>query len=146
MPTAAFVVNRKRIRHVAHLHRRSVAAAAARGWEMELLETRSGDAGHGVTREAGAARSQPGFAVRGGGGGRAGGGAGWVGVGKVGWWPGGFVVVREAGPEDGVGDVGILAPAGPFGWPRVAWRVLPRSRHDDAVLERYQARRVEITA
>jgi undecaprenyl-diphosphatase len=28
----------------------------------------------------------------------------------------------------------------------VAWRVLTRSGHDDAVLERYQARRVEITA
>jgi diacylglycerol kinase family enzyme len=28
----------------------------------------------------------------------------------------------------------------------VAWRVLTRSRRDDAVLERYQARRVEIAA
>ena len=58
MPTAALVVNRKRIRHVPHLHRRSVAAAAACGWEMELLETRSADAGHGVTREAVTAGAQ----------------------------------------------------------------------------------------
>ena len=65
MPTAAFVVNRKRIRHVPHLHRRSVATAAACGWEMELLETRSADAGHGVTREAVAAGAQLVFAVGG---------------------------------------------------------------------------------
>jgi len=42
--------------------------------------------------------------------------------------------------------VGILAPAGLFGWPRVGWRVLTRSSHDDDVLQRYQARRVEIAA
>ena len=65
MPTAALVVNRKRFRHVPHLHRRSMAAAAARGWEMELLETRSADAGHGVTREAVAAGAQLVFAVGG---------------------------------------------------------------------------------
>src|SRR5260370_2849006 len=65
MPTAAFVVNRERIRHVPHLHRRSVAAAAARGWEMELLETRSVDAGRGVTRDAVAAGAQLVFAVGG---------------------------------------------------------------------------------
>src|SRR5580700_4062340 len=65
MPTAALVVNRKRIRHVPHLHRRSVAAAAACGWEMELLETRSADAGHGVTREAVTAGAQLVFAVGG---------------------------------------------------------------------------------
>src|SRR5260370_30015424 len=67
MPPAAFVVNRKRIRHVPHLYRRSVAAAADRGWGMELLETRSVDAGHGVTREAVAARAQLVFAGGGGG-------------------------------------------------------------------------------
>jgi diacylglycerol kinase family enzyme len=258
MPTAALVVNRKRFRHVPHLHRRSMAAAAARGWEMELLETRSADAGHGVTREAVAAGAQLVFAVGGDGTVRAcaqalagsqiplaivprgtanlvatalgipsslgaalavgfgqherridlavadgitfaamagigldaavvgataaglKGAAGWLGyaatgirrlagtctgfeirldggepigrqarcvvVGNVGLLPGGFVLLPEARPDDGLLDVGILAPAGPFGWPRVGWRVLTRSRHDDAVLERYQARRVEIAA
>ena len=67
-------------------------------------------------------------------------------VGNVGLLPGGFVLLPAARPDDGLLDVGILAPAGLFGWPRVAWRVLTRSRHDDAVLERYQARRVEIAA
>jgi len=67
-------------------------------------------------------------------------------VGNVGLLPGGFVLLPEARPDDGLLDVGILAPAGLFGWPRVAWRVLSRSPRDDAVLERYQARRVEIAA
>jgi diacylglycerol kinase family enzyme len=258
MPTAAFVVNRTRIRHLARLHRRSAAAAAARGWTVELLETRSADAGGGATRQAVAAGAQLVFAVGGDGtvracaqalaGGRvplaivprgtanlvatalglpsslgaalavgfgpherridlavadgvtfgamagmgldaavvgataAGlkGAAGWLGyaasgvrrlagagtafeirldggepvsrrarcvvVGNVGLLPGGFVLLPAARPDDGMLDVGILAPAGPFGWPRVAWRVLSRSPRDDAALERYQARRVEITA
>jgi diacylglycerol kinase (ATP) len=67
-------------------------------------------------------------------------------VGNVGLLPGGFVLLPDARPDDGLLDVGILAPTGSFGWPRVAWRVLTRSRHDDGVLERYQARRVEIAA
>src|SRR5271156_6386198 len=54
-PTAALVVNRKRIRNVPHLHRRSVATAAARGWQVELLEARAADAGRRVTRGAGGA-------------------------------------------------------------------------------------------
>jgi diacylglycerol kinase family enzyme len=257
-PTAAFVVNRRRFRNVPHLHRRSVAAAAACGWEMELLETGSADAGHGVTREAVAAGAQLVFAVGGDGTVRAcaqalagsqvplaivpcgtanllatalgipsslgaalavgfgpherridlaiaddinfaamagigldaavvgataaglKGAAGWLGyaatgvrrlagartrfeirldgaepmgrlarcvvVGNVGLLPGGFVLLPEARPDDGLLDVGILAPAGPFGWPRVAWRVLSRSRRDDAALERYRARRVEVVA
>jgi diacylglycerol kinase (ATP) len=67
-------------------------------------------------------------------------------VGNVGLLPGGFVLLPEARPDDGRLDVGILAPAGPFGWPRVGWRVVTRSRHGDRLLERFQARRVEITA
>ncbi len=43
-------------------------------------------------------------------------------------------------------DVGILAPASPAGWARVAYRVITGSRHDDWRLERYRARRVEIQA
>ena len=258
MPTAAFVVNRNRIRHFPRLHRRSATAAAARGWEIELLETRSADAGDGATRQAVAAGAQLVFAVGGDGTVRAcaqaladskvplaivprgtanlvatalgipssfgaaldvgfgqherridlaiadgttyaamagigldaavvgataaglKGTAGWLGyaatgvrrlagartrfeirldggepigrharcvvVGNVGLLPGGFVLLPEAKPDDGLLDVGILAPAGLFGWPRVAWRVLRRSPHDDAILERYQAQRVEIAA
>jgi diacylglycerol kinase family enzyme len=67
-------------------------------------------------------------------------------VGNVGLLPGGFVLLPAAAPDDGVLDVGILAPASPLGWARVGWRVLTRSSHDDRVLERYKARRVEITA
>src|SRR5579872_128460 len=258
MPTAAVVVNRKRIRHLGHLHRRSAAAAAARGWELNLVETGSADAGQGATREAVTAGARLVFAVGGDssiqacaqalagtqvplaivprgtanlvatalgipsslgaalavgfgeherridlaladgvtfaamagigldaavvGAAAAGlkGAAGWLGyaaagvgrlagprteftirldggeplgrlarcvvVGNVGLLPGGFVLLPQARPDDGLLDVGILAPAGPFGWPRVGWRVLTRNRHDDAVLERYQARRVEIAA
>ena len=258
MPTAAFVVNRTRIRHFARLHRRSAAAAAAHGWTIELLETRSAAAGDGATRQAVADGARLVFAVGGDGtvracaqalaggqvplaivprgtanlvatalglpsslgaalavgfgpherridlavadgvtfGAMAGigldaavvgatapglkGTAGWLGyvatgvrrlagagtafeirldggepvsrrarcvvVGNVGLLPGGFVLLPAARPDDGMLDVGILAPAGPFGWPRVAWRVLSRSPRDDAALERYQARRVEITA
>jgi YegS/Rv2252/BmrU family lipid kinase len=258
MPTAAFVVNGNRIRHFPRLQRRSALAAAARGWELEVVETRSADTGDGATRQAVAAGAQLVFAVGGDGTVRAcaqalagsqvplaivprgtanlvatalgipssldaalavgfgrherridlavadsitfaamagigldaavvgataarlKGAAGWLGyavtgvsrlagarshfeirlddgepigrqarcvvVGNVGLLPGGFVLLPEARPDDGVLDVGILAPAGLFGWPRVGWRVLTRSRHDDAVLERYQARRVEITA
>jgi len=258
MPTAALVVNRNRIRHFPRLHRRSATAAAARGWELEVLETRSADAGDGATRQAVAAGAQLVFAVGGDGTVRAcaqalagsqvplaivprgtanlvatalgipsslgaalavgfgqherridlavadsitfaamagigldaavvgataaglKGAAGWLGyaatgvsrlagprthfkirldggepmgrlarcvvVGNVGLLPGGFVLLPEARPDDGLLDVGILAPAGLFGWPRVGWRVLSRSSHGDAVLERYQARRVEIAA
>jgi len=258
MPTAAFVVNRNRIRRFLRLHRRSAAAAAARGWEIELLETQSADAGDGATRQAVAAGVQLVVAVGGDGTVRAcaqaladskvplaivprgtanlvatalgipssleaalavgfgqherridlaiadnttyaamagigldaavvgataaglKGTAGWLGyaasgvrrlagarthfeirldggepigryarcvvVGNVGLLPGGFVLLPEARPDDGVLDVGILAPAGLFGWPRVGWRVLTRSSHDDDVLQRYQARRVEIAA
>jgi diacylglycerol kinase family enzyme len=42
--------------------------------------------------------------------------------------------------------VGVLAPHGPFGWTRVATRVLTHSHHQDRMLERFQARRVEITS
>lgn len=257
-PTAAFVVNRNRVRHFARLRHRSAAAAAASGWETELLETRSADAGDGATREAVAGGAQLVFAVGGDGTVRAcaealagsqvplaivprgtanlvatalgipsslgaalavgfgqhqrridlavadsvtfaamagigldaavvgataaglKGAAGWVGyaatgvrrlagtrtnfeirldggeplhrqarcvvVGNAGLLPGGFVLLPDARPDDGLLDVGILAPAGPFGWPRVAWRVLTRSHHDDGVLERHKARSVEIAS
>ena len=67
-------------------------------------------------------------------------------VGNSGLLPGGFTLLPDARVDDGVLDVGILAPHGPFGWPRVAVRVLAHSGHQDRQLERFQARKVEITA
>jgi diacylglycerol kinase family enzyme len=67
-------------------------------------------------------------------------------VGNAGLLPGGFVLLPAARLDDGRLDVGILAPAGAFGWPRAAARVLARSRRSDRTLERFQARRVEIAA
>jgi len=67
-------------------------------------------------------------------------------VGNSGLLPGGFTLLPEARIDDGLLDVGILAPHGPFGWPKVATRVLTHSRHQDRHLTRFQARTVEITA
>ncbi|MBV9382613.1 MAG: NAD(+)/NADH kinase [Streptosporangiaceae bacterium] len=67
-------------------------------------------------------------------------------VGNCGLLPGGFALLPEARLDDGVLDAGVLAPGGPLGWPRIAARVLARSRHQDRHLERFRASRVEITA
>ncbi len=67
-------------------------------------------------------------------------------VGNSGALPGGFAVMPDARLDDGRLDVVVLAPAGPFGWVDVGYRVALGSRRDDAQLERYQARTVDITA
>ena len=67
-------------------------------------------------------------------------------VGNAGLLPGGFVLLPGARLDDGRLDVGILAPSGLLGWPRAAAQVLTRSRRQDRTLERFQARRVEISA
>jgi undecaprenyl-diphosphatase len=67
-------------------------------------------------------------------------------VGNSGALPGGFVILPAARLDDGLLDVVVLAPAGPFGWADVGYRVLAGSRRDNARLERYQARTVEISA
>jgi diacylglycerol kinase family enzyme len=67
-------------------------------------------------------------------------------VGNSGLLPGGFSLLPHARLDDGLLDVGVLAPHGPLGWPRVATRVLARSQHQDRMLERFQARKVEISA
>jgi diacylglycerol kinase family enzyme len=67
-----------------------------------------------------------------------------VAVGNAGLLPGGFALLPAARLDDGVLDVGILAPAGPVGWGRVAYRIITGGGHDDGRLERFQARRVEI--
>ena len=69
-----------------------------------------------------------------------------VAVGNAGLLPGGFTLLPGARLDDGLLDVGILAPAGPLGWGRVAYRIITGGGHDDARLERFQARRVEIRA
>jgi diacylglycerol kinase family enzyme len=60
--------------------------------------------------------------------------------------PGGFTLLPDARLDDGVLDVGILAPSSLADWAVVASRVIRHSQHSDAKLERYQARRVEIRA
>ncbi|MGH3257405.1 MAG: diacylglycerol/lipid kinase family protein [Streptosporangiaceae bacterium] len=67
-------------------------------------------------------------------------------VGNAGLLPGGFLLLPEARCDDGWLDVGILAPTGVLGWPRVAGLVLTRSRRAGGQLERFRARRVEIGA
>ena len=67
-------------------------------------------------------------------------------VGNSGLLPGGFSLLPDARLDDGLLDVGVLAPHGPLGWPRLAARVLARSHHEDGMLERFQARKVEISA
>lgn len=67
-------------------------------------------------------------------------------VGNSGLLPGGFSLLPDARIDDGLLDVGVLAPHGLFGWPLVATRVLTHSHHQDRHLERFQARKVEITA
>jgi len=69
-----------------------------------------------------------------------------VAVGNAGLLPGGFALLPAARLDDGLLDVGILAPAGPLGWGRVAYRIITGSGRDDGRLERFQARRVEIRA
>src|SRR5215467_6208456 len=67
-------------------------------------------------------------------------------VGNAGLLPGGFTLLPQARLDDGLLDVGILAPAGPAGWLRIAHQVLTSSGRDGRPLERHQARRVEISA
>jgi diacylglycerol kinase family enzyme len=67
-------------------------------------------------------------------------------VGNAGLLPGGFALLPDARLDDGLLDVGILAPSSPLGWARVAYRIMAGSRHEDRRLERHRARRVEIRA
>ena len=67
-------------------------------------------------------------------------------VANAGLLPGGFTLLPEARLDDGWLDVGVLAPSGIWGWVRVAGRVLARGRREDRMLERFQARRVQISA
>ena len=65
-------------------------------------------------------------------------------VGNSGALPGGFAVMPDARLDDGRLDVVVLAPAGPFGWAEVGYRVAIGSRRDDVQLERLRASTVDI--
>jgi YegS/Rv2252/BmrU family lipid kinase len=67
-------------------------------------------------------------------------------VGNAGLLPGGFRLLPDARLDDGLLDVGVLAPASLLDWGVVARRVLTASRRDDQRLARYRARQVEIHA
>jgi diacylglycerol kinase family enzyme len=67
-------------------------------------------------------------------------------VGNCGLLPGGFPILPDARPDDGVLDVGVLAPASLAGWASVGYRAVRGSRRDDTRLERFRARSVEIRA
>jgi undecaprenyl-diphosphatase len=67
-------------------------------------------------------------------------------VGNAGLLPGGFTLLPQARLDDGLLDVGILAPASPAGWLAVAGLVVAGSAAADARLERHRARRAEIQA
>ena len=67
-------------------------------------------------------------------------------VANAGLLPGGFTLLPEASLDDGLLDVGILAPSGAWDWIRLAGRVLARDRRPDRALQRLQARRVRISA
>ncbi len=67
-------------------------------------------------------------------------------VANAGLLPGGFTLLPEARLDDGLLDVGILAPSGAWGWARVAGRVLAGHPRQDRSLQRWQARRVRSSA
>lgn len=67
-------------------------------------------------------------------------------VGNSGGLPGGFPIMPDATLDDGLLDVLVLAPRGPLGWADVGYRVAVGSRRDDAALERFRARLVEVRA
>jgi diacylglycerol kinase family enzyme len=67
-------------------------------------------------------------------------------VGNCGLLPGGFPILPDARPDDGVLDVGVLAPASLAGWVSVGYRAVLASRRDDIRLERFRARSVEVSA
>jgi diacylglycerol kinase family enzyme len=67
-------------------------------------------------------------------------------VANAGLLPGGFTLLPRARLDDGLLDVGILAPSGTWDWIRLAGRVLARDQRQDRALPRWQAHRVRIGA
>ena len=52
-------------------------------------------------------------------------------VGNAGLLPGGFTLLPGARLDDGLLDVGILAPSSPLGWARVGYRIMAGTGHED---------------
>jgi diacylglycerol kinase family enzyme len=67
-------------------------------------------------------------------------------VANAGLLPGGFTLLPAARLDDGLLDVGILAPSGGWDWIRLAGRVLAQDGRQDRALECLQARRVQVSA
>ena len=67
-------------------------------------------------------------------------------VANAGLLPGGFTLLPAARLDDGLLDVGILAPSGGWDWIRLAGRVLAQGGRQDRALECLQARRVQVSA
>ena len=67
-------------------------------------------------------------------------------VGNSGLLPGGFACCRTPVSTTGCSTWACSRRTGRLGWTRVATRVLTHSHHQDRMLERFQARRVEITS
>jgi diacylglycerol kinase family enzyme len=67
-------------------------------------------------------------------------------VANVGLLPGGFTLLPGARLDDGLLDVGILAPSGGWDWLRLAGRVLTRGSRQDRALESLQACCVQVSA
>ena len=67
-------------------------------------------------------------------------------VANAGLLPGGFTLLPAARLDDGLLDVGILAPSGGWDWLRLAGRVLARGRRQESALESLQASRVQVSA
>lgn len=67
-------------------------------------------------------------------------------IGNVGTLAGGLPLLPEARPDDGLLDVLVLAPRALTDWPRLAWRVLRRSRGTDERLSHWRGRHVAVRA
>jgi diacylglycerol kinase family enzyme len=67
-------------------------------------------------------------------------------VANAGLLPGGFPLLPAARLDDGVLDVGILAPSGGWDWIRLAGRVLAGGWRQDRARERRQGRQVRVCA
>jgi diacylglycerol kinase family enzyme len=67
-------------------------------------------------------------------------------VGNVGILPGGFDLLPGACLDDGLVNLGILAPKGLLGWASLARWAVAGKRHPEAHFEHYTASQVEVTA
>jgi diacylglycerol kinase family enzyme/membrane-associated phospholipid phosphatase len=67
-------------------------------------------------------------------------------IGNVGMLQANIPLLPDARPDDGLIDVVVIAPRRVTQWPLVFWRVMTRTKRTEMYLERFTARKVEITA